>query len=161
MTDAWSKTWLIIVGGFFSLIIFYFAYAIKKICGMRRVFHPIARVLIAMSTVLVAVFAFLYTVMMVPDMISWPIIPGGVALALVADLVFSFVTKQKLRTISLFVYMPAMAAMLYIILSAYGIITWTAGWPVVLLGLVADFAYIIYIIMSNAKYFAYKQEVDE
>ena len=57
--------------------------------------------------------------------------------------------------------MPAIAAMLYIILSAYGVISWLTGWPVVLLGLVADFIYIIYIVMSNAKYFVYKQEVDE
>lgn len=161
MTGAWSKTWLIIVGGVFSLVIFYFSVAIKEICAMRRLFHPIARVLIVACTVIISVFMFLYTVMMVPDMISWPILPAGIALALVADLIFSFVTKQKLRTISTFVYMPAIAAMLYIILSAYGVISWLTGWPVVLLGLVADFIYIIYIVMSNAKYFVYKQEVDE
>ena len=160
-TDAWNKTWLIIVGGVFSLVIFCLSLAIAKLCTMRRVFHPIARVLIAGCVILIAVFMFLFFLMMMPELLVWPILPGGIIIALLADLVFAFATKQKLRTISLFVYMPVVSTMLYIILSAYKIVTWTAGWPIILLGLVADVAYIIYIIISNMKYFTYKQEVEE
>lgn len=160
-TGAWSKTWLIIVGGVFAMIIFYLSFAIAKLCSMRRVFHPIARVLIVGCTVLFAVFMFLFFLMMIPEHLSWPILPGGIIIALLADLVFAFATKQKLRTISLFVYMPAVSTMLYIILSAYNVVTWGGGWPIILLGLVADVAYIIYVIISNMKYFTYKQEVEE
>lgn len=160
-TDAWEKTWLIIVGGIFSLIIFCLSLAIAKLCTMRRVFHPIARVLISGCALLFAVFMFLFFLMMMPELLVWPILPAGVIIALLCDLVFAFATKQKLRTISLFVYMPAISTMLYVILSAYNVVTWIGGWPIILLGLVADLVYILYIIISNMKYFTYKQEVEE
>ncbi len=159
ITSAWDKTWLIIVGGIFAMVIFYLSFAINKLCHMRRVFHPIARLLIVGCVMLFMVFVFLYQVMMLPDDFTvWPILPAGVALALATDLVFSYTTKQKFRTISLFVYMPVIATMFYIILAAYGIISWTAGWPVILLGLVVDVLYIISIMMSNMKYFIYRKE---
>ncbi len=162
VTGAWGKTWLIIVGGVFALIIFCFTLLINKICHMRRVFHPIARVLIVLNTILLAVFTFLFLHIMVPtELYVWPTLPAGVIVALIADLIFAFGTKQKLRTISFFVYMPAISTMLYVILAAYGVFPWWAGWPVILLGLVLDFAYIIYIIAKNMKYFTYKQEVEE
>lgn len=161
LTGAWNKTWLIIVGGIFALVIFWLSLAIAKLCTMRRVFHPIARVLIAGCALLFTVFVFLFFLMMMPELLVWPILPAGVIITLIADLAFAFTTKQKLRTISLFVYMPAITTMLYIILSAYKIVTWSAGWPIILLGLVADVAYIIYVIISNMKYFTYKQEVEE
>lgn len=161
-TGAWSKTWLIVVGGVFALIIFYASVAIEKLRTMPIVFHPIARVLIAGSVMISMVFVFLFLLMMLPaETVLWPILPGGVALMLICDLAFAFRTRQKFRTISFFAYMPIIAAMLYIILAAYGAITWTDGWPVVLLGLVVDLGYIVAVIMSNMKYFMYKQEVDE
>ena len=161
-TGEWDKTWLIIVGGIFAMIIFFSSFGINKLCHMRRVFHPIARVLTAGCVMLFTVFIFLFLLMMLPeDTVLWPILPGGIALAFCNDLVFAYTTKQKFRTISFFVYMPAIATMIYIILSAYGITTWAGGWPIILLGLVVDLGYIISIVMSNMKYFMYKQEVDE
>ena len=88
-------------------------------------------------------------------------LPGGIALALVCDLIFAFTTRQKFRTISLFVYMPIMATMLYIILAAYNVIGWLTGWPIILLGLVADLIFILSIVVGNMKYFMYKQEVED
>lgn len=161
ITDAWEKTWLIVVGGVFAVVILWLSIAIAKLCTMRRVFHPIARVLTAGCVILFAVFAFLFFLMMMPELLVWPILPGGIIVALLADLGFAFSTKQKLRTISLFVYMPTISTMLYVILSAYNIVTWTAGWPIILLGLAADLVYILYVVISNMKYFTYKQEVEE
>lgn len=160
-TSAWDKTWLIIVGGIFAMIIFYLSFAINKLCKMRRIFHPIARILIVGCVMLFMVFAFLFQLMMLPDaFIVWPTLPAGVAMALVTDLIFAYTTKQKFRTISFFVYMPVIATMLYIILAAYGIISWIAGWPVIFIGLVVDALYIISIVMSNMKYFMYSKEAE-
>lgn len=162
VTGAWGKTWLIIVGGIFALIIFCFCLLIEKICTMRRVFHPIARLLIVLCTILLAVFTFLYMHIMVPtELYVWPTLPAGVAFALIADLIFSFRTKQKLRTISFFFYMPAIATMIYVILAANSVVTWGGGWIIILIGLFIDLVYILYIIASNMKYFTYKQEVEE
>lgn len=161
LTSQWDKTWLIIVGGIFAMIIFYLSFAVAELCKMRRVFHPIARLLIIGCTVIFSVFMFLFFLMMIPEAITWPIIPGGIILALIADLIFAFITKQKFRTISLFVYMPSISALLYVIFSAYGFVPWSTGWPIVLLGLAADLVYILIVLINNAKYFVYKQEVDE
>ena len=161
LTSAWDKSWLIIVGGIFSMIIFYLSFAINKLCHMRRVFHPIARVLIVGCVMLFMVFMFLFQLMFSPDDLAvWPVLPAGVGLALIADLIFAYTTKQKFHTISFFVYMPVIATMLYIILSAYGIVSWIAGWPIILLGLVIDLIYIVSVVMSNMKYFMYKKEVE-
>ena len=160
-TGAWDKTWLIVVGGDFAVVILWLSIAIAKLCTMRRVFHPIARVLISGCVLLFAVFMFLSFLMLMPELLVWPILPAGIIIALICDLIFAFTTKQKLRTISLFVYMPTISTMLYIILAAYKIVTWAAGWPIVFVGLAADIAYIVYVIMSNMKYFTYKQEVEE
>lgn len=162
ITGAWDRSWLIIVGGIFSMIIFYTSLGIKKLCSMRRIFHPVARVLIAGCVMLFMVFVFLFSLMMLPEhIITWPILPLGVALMFICDLIYAFVTKQKFRTISLFIYMPAIAAMVYIILAAYGIVTWLGGWPIVLLGIVADLVYILFVIMGNMKYFMYRQEAED
>lgn len=162
ITLAWDKTWLIIVGGIFAMIIFYLSFGIRRLCRMQRVFHPIARVLIVGCVMLFMVFVFLFWLMMLPEEVTtWPILPAGIILALISDLVFAYRTRQKLRTASLLVYMPVIATMIYIILAAYGIITWLGGWPVILLGLLADLIYIVAVIMGNMKYFMYRQEVDE
>ena len=161
ITDAWNKTWLIIVGGIFAMIIFYLSFAIRKLCHMRRIFHPVARVLIASCVMLFTVFAFLFFLMMFPALTTWPIILGGIILALIADLIFAFTTKQKFRTVSLMFYMPVIATMSYILFAAYGFVTWIGGWPIILLGILADLIYIFSVIMKNMKYFMYRQEVDE
>ncbi len=157
-TGAWNKTWLIIVGGIFAMIIFYTSFGIKRICRMRRIFHPIARFLIIACVMLFTVFMFLFWLMMVPELVVWPILMVGIILAFVTDIIFAFATKQKFRTINTMVYMPIIFTMLYIILSAYNIIGWLTGWPIILLGLVVDLVIILLIALGNAKYFTYKRE---
>lgn len=160
-TKAWRETWLIIVGGIFSILVFYFALAIHKLRHMRRIFHPIARLLLIACVMLITVFTFLFVLMMFNFNSTWPIIPAGIAAALVSDLIFAFVTKQKFRTVCAFVYTPIVTTMLYIILSAYKIISWSGGWPFIILGFVLDLVYVLGIVAGNAKYFMYKQEEDD
>ena len=160
-TGAWDKSWLIIVGGIFSMIIFYTSFLIKRLYHWHRFLHPLARILIAGCIMLLAVFIFLFVLMMVQPAASWPIIILGVIAGFIADLVFAFVAKQKFRTISLFVYMPAIFTMLYIVLAGFQVITWNAGWPLIFLGIAVDLIIALTIVVSNAKYFMYKQEDEE
>lgn len=160
-THLWAYTWLIIVGGIFSMIIFYTAFLIKWICRQRKIFHIIARILLAGCIMLATVFAFLFVLMLFNLTASWPIIIIGVVAALIADLFFAFRMKHKFRTIALFAYMPAISTLVYVILAGYGVVSWLAGWPIILLGLVADLIIVAAIGVSNAKYFMYKQEDDD
>ncbi len=161
ITGAWSTSWLIILAGLFSMIIFYTSFLIKRLYRRNRFLHPIARILLAGCIMLFTVFWFLFVLMTVRPADSWPIVILGILIGFIADLIFAFYTKQKFRTVSLFVYMPAIFTMLYITLAGFGIITWGAGWPIILLGLVVDLIIALTIVASNAKYFMYKQEVDE
>lgn len=160
-TGDWARTWLIIVGGIFSMIIFYVSFLIKRLYLWHRFLHPLARVLLAGCVMLASVFAFLFVLMMFDPGISWIIVILGIMAMLISDLIFAFVTKQKFRTISLFAYMPILATMLYIVLAGSAVITWAAGWPIIFVGLAVDFIIALTIAASNAKYFMYKQEGDE
>ncbi len=160
-TGAWSTTWLIILGGIFSMIIFYTSFLIKRLYHWHRFLHPLARGLIAGCIMLFTVFVFLFVLMIIRPALSWPIIILGILVGFIADLIFAFASKQKFRTVSLFVYMPAMFTMLYIVLAGFRIITWSAGWPLIFLGLVVDLIIALTIVASNAKYFMYKQEDEE
>ncbi len=160
-TQAWGKTWLIIVGGIFSMVIFYSSLVAKRLFLWKRWLHPLVRIIIAGCVVLFSVFMFLFVLMMVNPGMSWTIVIMGVMLALAADLVFAFATKQKFRTINLFIYMPAISTMLYVILAGFNVVGWLTGWPIIFVGVIVDFIIAFAIISHNAKYFMYKQEDDE
>ncbi len=160
-TGAWSTTWLIILAGIFSMVIFYTSFLIKRLYHWHRFLHPLARVLLAGCIMLFTVFVFLFVLMIVRPESSWPIVILGILIGFIADLIFAFASKQKFRTVSLFVYMPAMFTMLYIVLAGFHIITWGAGWPLIFLGLIVDLIIALTIALSNAKYFMYKQEDEE
>ena len=110
---------------------------------------------------LVAVFAFLFVLMMYNPGYSWVLVILGIMISFVADLIFAFRTKQKFRTVSLFVYIPAIFTMLYIILAGIGVISWLTGWLLIFAGVGVDLAIFMAIIAYNAKYFMYKQEDEE
>ncbi|MBQ8766489.1 MAG: hypothetical protein IJZ16_06755 [Clostridia bacterium] len=160
-TGAWDKTWLIIVGGIFAMIIFYTSFLIKRLFRWHRFLHPLARILIAGCIMLASIFAFLFVLTMLDPGFSWIFVILGILLSFVADLVFAFVTKQKFRTVSLFVYIPAIFTMLYIILAGMGTVSWLTGWLLILVGVAVDFIIFAAILAHNAKYFMYKQEDDE
>ena len=161
--SGYRNAWLIIVGAIFAIIILYLSYGIKRICKMRRVFHPIARALIVLCVMIIMVFAFLCALMLSTNPIEtkmWPIVIAGIILALVADICFAFATKQKFRTITTMIYMPIISTMLYVILNAYGLVG-SFGGLVVVSGFIVDVIYALSIVASNAKYFMYKKEDDE
>lgn len=161
--SAYRNAWLIILGAIFGIIIFALGLGIKRICKMRRVFHPIARAMIVLCVMIFMVFAFLCALMLSTNPLEtkmWPIVIAGIILALVADIVFAFATKQKFRTITTMIYMPIISTMLFVILNAYGLVgSW--GGLVIVSGLIVDVIYALSIVANNAKYFMYKQEDDE
>ncbi|MBO5944942.1 MAG: hypothetical protein J6Q50_06590 [Clostridia bacterium] len=161
--SAYRNAWLIILGAIFGIIIFCLGFGIKRICKMRRVFHPIARAMIVLCVMIIMVFAFLCALMLSTNPLEtkmWPIVIAGIILALVADICFAFATKQKFRTITTMIYMPIISTMVFVILNAYGLVG-SFGGLVIISGLIVDVIYALILVASNAKYFIYKQEDDE
>ncbi len=158
-TGEWAKTWLIITGGIIPVVEFCLILAVKKLCLKRGFYSPVARITLATAIMLVSVYAFLpCLVLLSGKFVAWPLILGGAALSLIADLCFAYMTKQKFRTISFFVYMPIIAALVYVILAVYGVLTWSTGWLVILLGVVADLVYLLSMSLNNMKYIFYSEE---
>lgn len=158
--DTWSGFWLIIVGTVFAMCILCALAGIRKILRLKKLFHPLARLLTAGSVMLVAVFAFLLCGVTIGWSATWPIIPGGVIALLLGDLAFAFATHQKFSMINVFIYVPAIFAMLYVILAALGIVTWEKGWALIFLGIAMDAVIGLSILLDNAR-FKYKQEVED
>lgn len=98
---------------------------VVKITSMRRVFHIFARILLGIAVMVAAVFA--------------------------ADSIYISVTRQKLAVIFYLAYIPAAAAMVYILLGAPGIIPWAPGWIMIPLSLLIDAAIIAALILRNKK----------
>lgn len=156
----WAQTWLIMVGGIFLLILFLSGIGVKKLCGMRRLFHPIARILVAIDVMLVAVFVFLFCLMLFDPPHIWVVIIAGVIALLIADAIFAAVTHQKLAIINYLLYVPAGAALLYVILGGVHAVPWNPGWMIVLLGVLADILIVAGVMINNSRYI-YKQEVED
>ncbi len=157
---TWAGNWLIIVGTVFAMCILCALAGIRKILRLKKIFHPIARLLTAASVMLVAVFVFLLCGVTIGWHTTWVVLPGGVIALLLGDLVFAYTTHQKFSMINTFIYIPAISAMLYVILAAFGIISWGRGWALVFLGIALDAVIGLCILLNNAKY-KYKQEVED
>lgn len=160
MTQNWAASWLIIIGGYFSLIIFLLSFAIKKLCTMKRIFHPIARILTAICVMMATVFVFLFALAHFHMAKAWTIVLMGIMAMFIADAVFATVTKQKLVVINYFLYIPAVFAMLYIVLGAFAVIPWNIGWLLVIFGLILDAVIMMSIVAENSRYTYHSEEDD-
>ncbi|MGN1194816.1 MAG: hypothetical protein ACI4SB_04975 [Acutalibacteraceae bacterium] len=160
ITDMWSPAWVIIPSGILLWTVFLLSEGINRITRLRRLFHPIARVMLALAVmcITVSVFLVLLSVLQLPK--AWTFVPFGVICIYAADAVYAFVTKQKLRIINYLIYIPAAAPMVYVILGGLGIIPWDPGWLIVIFSVIADFIIIAAKAISNSKY-KYRPEVDE
>ena len=160
ITRRWDVTWLIPVGGLFLGIIYFTHFVIRKLFKMRRLFHPIARILTAGCVMLFTTFAFLFCLVMTSMPNSWAIFPMGVILMLVIDAILAHFTHQRLAVINYIIYIPFIAALLYVVLGAYYIVPWSPGWLIVVLGVPVDMIVMIATIIHNSKYI-YRQEVED
>lgn len=159
LTDAWRSTWVIIVDGILAWVVFILSVFIRRVSGMRRIFHPIARVLLGISVMCVTTVLFLISMAVLHLPNSWLIYPFGVTMIYVADAIYATVTKQKLRIINYLIYIPAAMPMLYVFLGALDIIPWHPGWLLMPLAVLIDLIIVFAKMMSNKKY-KYKPEVD-
>lgn len=159
VTDIWTPTWLIVADGILLWVIFILSEWIRRITGLRRLFHPIARVMLAIAVMCATVASFLFALSALHLPKAWVIFPFGVICIYLADAIYANVTKQKLRIINYLVYILAASPMVYVFLGGLEIIPWAPGWLIVPLAVVVDIFIILGVMANNAKY-KYKPEVD-
>lgn len=150
-THLWGQTWVLLVDGVILLCAYYIFLAAKKFASMRRIFHWFGRLLMAGDVILLAVCIFLFALAVLHLPKSWLIIICGVALMLLADGVFASRLKEPLAIFSWLAYIPAVAAMLFIVICAAGVVPWSVGWVIVPLSLLIDIAIAVSRILGNSK----------
>lgn len=158
VSGAWSKTWLLMVGGIFALIIGGTVLSVKKSAEKRDAFSPLSRIMLFVSVMLTATFIFLCSIILFSASKSWLIFILAVAAGLVVDGAFAAVTKQKLAIISHLIYIPAVSALCYVSACLMGILSWHPGWLIIVAAVVADLVIIAGKISKNKS--ADNEEVD-
>lgn len=159
ITDLWSPAWVVIPDMVLLWTVFLLSEGINRITRLRRLFHPIARVMLALAVMCVTVPIFLILLSVFQLDKAWTFVPFGVICIYIADAVYAFVTKQKLRIINYLIYIPAAAPMVYVILGGLEIVPWDPGWLIVIFAVIADFIIVAAKAVSNLRY-QYRPEVD-
>lgn len=150
-TKAWSKTWLIIVGGAIIAACAGMIAGIKKSVTKEKPNFVVARLMSAATILLVCVFAFLVSLIMFSAAKSYVIFILGVAVALIADILIARVSKSKLSLVNLLIYIPAICALVYVATGLFNPAVWATGWMLILFGLIADIALIALNISKKKK----------
>lgn len=155
-THTWHPSWVIVVDGILLWTSYILCLIINRVLEMKRMFHFIARILLMGCTVVlsVAIFIFLMAVLGISN--AWVMIFVGLFCMFLEDGIFAIVTKQKLAIIAWLTYIPAMSAMLYVILGGIGVISWATGWIMIPLSLVLDALIMFIAFKVNTNY---KEEV--
>ena len=151
-TRNWRESWLIIIGFVTLWVDTVGGIMIFEIASKRRLYHPIARVILGLSVMMTTVLVYLIGLMVFAIPRFWVVFPAGVFLMYCTDAVFARITDQKLRVINYLIYVPAAAPMIYVILGGLHIIPWHPGWLIVPLSLIIDVLIIIYKVMENSRY---------
>lgn len=152
MTQDWAHTWVIVVDGILLWIAYLLTLGVKKVVTFNRIFHIIARVLLAIEVMVITVAVFIFCMAIVHVEDSWVIVIMGIAGMFVADGAFAAVTKQKLAILNYLAYVPVVSTMLYIILGALSVISWRTGWVLIPLSLIVDFLIVAGQSARNKKY---------
>lgn len=142
-THDWGHLWLIMVDGILLWVVYLLYLGVFAVLKLKRMFHVIARILQAGAVVVLSVAVFLFCLVVFDFHAAWIIVICGIIAMFLADLLFVSINKHKLAVVYYLIYIPAIAAMLYIILAYLGVLTWSTGWLLIPAGVVADVLIIV------------------
>lgn len=150
-TANWSQTWVLMVDGILLWVFYLMLRLTVRLSSGNWWRHAAARVFLAIGVMVfsVSVFLLCMAVLRIPK--SWIIVIVGIALMFICDGTYAVATKQKFAIVSVLIYIPATAAMLYIILCASSVLPWSRAWLMIPLSLLLDFAVILAALRRNSK----------
>lgn len=137
-TQQWAITWLIMANGILGWVSYLLTFGVVEVSRLRRMFHIIARVLLAVDVMVISVALFLYTGAYLGSPMSWLIVIAGIAAMFICDGIFVTKMKQRLAVLNILIYIPIISTMLFIIMSATGVVAWSNGWLLIIAGLGID-----------------------
>lgn len=155
-----ENSWLVIQGGFTVLLIALGVFAIERLSRKQSVFHPVSRLILGICVMLSAFFVFMLLRFAAGAPHEWLAFLGGVIAMMAADVIYAVITGQRTAIIFALLYIPAVFALMYVILCTAGALSWHPGWLLILLGVVVDAAVIFARLISAGRQAA-ETEVEE
>ena len=150
----WHPGWVVIVDGILFWIAYILFLGINRVLEMKRIFHFVARLMLAIAVIVIFVALFLFALAVLGIPHAWVIVFMGLFSMFLADALFASLTRQKLVFINWLIYIPAMSAMLYIVLGGLSVVAWSKGWSMIPLSLIIDVVimYVSYKRNKNIKH---------
>lgn len=148
MTNAWSKTWLIILFGVVAGAVGASVAVSKKTEKKLGKFNLVERLLSVADVFLVAVFLFLTLRIVFFVEKAWLMLVAAVVVALVLDIVMAFRAKEKTALLNALIYIPVIATIVYVLLALVGILGWHPGWLMIVVSLMVDVVIVMIKLMK-------------
>ncbi len=151
LTGAWGKTWMLLLGGIFSVLVFLFVAASGRLTKKSGKFSIPSRFLCAAAVLLIAVYMFLFTTVIVPVQGNWIIFILAVPFAMIFDMLLSFKFNKKTGIFSVLLYIPVIFTLFYVVLGIAKVLPWHPGWLLILFGILVDFIVVGVRLLSGTK----------
>lgn len=149
LSNAWGKTWLIIVCGvLIPVALVLGVMASKKGKSENKGLAAASRVMLAGAIMIFAVVVFLCLLILTDVPKSWLVLLVAVPVMLVSDMIFMVLTKQKIAFVTHLIYIPVLSTILFALLGGMNIIPWHPGWLIVVVSVIVD---IVYAMIKVAK----------
>lgn len=139
LTGAWSKTWMLLVGGIFAVFVVLFVLLSGKLTKKTGKFGLASRFLCATAILLIAIYLFLFLTIIVPVKSAWIIFLLFVPFAMIFDMLLSYKFNKKTGIFSILIYIPVIFTLFYIVFGLMGTLPWHPGWLLILFGILVDF----------------------
>ena len=150
-TNAWSKTWLIMIFGVVAGVVGATAALSGKLEKKFGKFSLVQRLLSVADVFLVAVFLFLTLNIVFLVEKAWLTLVAAVVVALVTDIIMAFKAKEKTAVLNVLIYIPVVATISYVLLALIGALGWHPGWLLIVLSVMVDIVIIMVRLMKAPK----------
>ena len=151
LTGAWNKTWMLLLGGIFAVLVFLFISVSGRLTKKSGKFGFLSRVLCGIAVILIATYMFLFTTVIVPVQGNWIIFILAVPFAMIFDMLLSYRFNKKTGIFSILLYIPVIFTLFYVVLGIAQVLPWHPGWLLILFGVLVDFAVVAVRLLSGTK----------
>ncbi len=151
LTGAWGKSWMLLLGGIFAVLVFLFITLSGKLTKKSGKYGFLSRILCMVSVFLIATYMFLFTTVIVPVPGNWIIFILAVPFAMIFDMLLSYKFNKKTGIFSILLYIPVIFTLFYVVLGIAKVLPWHPGWLLILLGVFVDFVVVAVRLLSGTR----------
>lgn len=160
-TNAWGKTWLIMLFGVVAGVVGATVAVSKKMEKKLGKFNIVQRLLSVADVFLTSVFLFLVLRVVFLVEKAWLMLIAAVIVALVADVVMAVKAKEKTAVLNVLIYIPVIATILYVLTALSGVVAWHPGWLLVVISVMIDIVIVMIRLVKAPKEDDNDMEEDE